>query len=105
MGEPYGRMMAQVAASFAELERSLISIRTREGLEQAKARGTFRPGAHHRFSDETTIARIMRMSAAGDSLHEIKRALEAEGVPTKYGGKWTAKQVSRIIDREAGNIQ
>jgi DNA invertase Pin-like site-specific DNA recombinase len=105
MGEPYGRMMAQVAASFAELERSLISIRTREGLEQARARGTFRPGAHHRFSDETTIARIMRMNAAGDSLHEIKRALEAEGVPTKYGGKWTAKQVSRIIDREAGNIQ
>jgi DNA invertase Pin-like site-specific DNA recombinase len=105
MSEPYGRMMAQVAASFAELERALISVRTREGLEQARARGTFRPGLHHRFDHEPTIARIMRMHEAGDSLGEIRRTLTEEGVPTKYGGAWTAKQVSRIIDRVKGNIQ
>jgi DNA invertase Pin-like site-specific DNA recombinase len=105
MSEPYGRMMAQVAASFAELERSLISIRTREGLEQARARGTFRPGVHHRFDDRPTIDRIGRMRQAGDSFHEIARALTDEGVPTKKGGAWTGSQVRRILEREKGNIR
>jgi hypothetical protein len=45
------------------------------------------------------------MRQAGDSFHEIARALTDEGVPTKKGGAWTGSQVRRILEREKGNIR
>ncbi len=39
MSTPYGRAMAGMASVFAQLERELISQRTKEGLRAAKARG------------------------------------------------------------------
>ena len=105
MSDPYGRMMAQVAASFAELERSLISIRTREGLEVARERGTFRPGEHARFTDQSVIGRMASRRAAGDSYGEIARMLNTEGVPSARGGVWTPATVRTILLREEGNIR
>lgn len=42
MTTPYGRAMAGMAAVFAQLERELISQRTREGLAVARANGRIR---------------------------------------------------------------
>lgn len=126
---PYGRAMAQMAGVFAELEGALISQRTREGLAYARARGTFRPGEHSRYSDRNVIARIMRWHRAGLSGAEIAERLDVEQVPTpqrvlllqgaaaahaegdvakvaelhELAGTlqgWHAKTVNRIINRE-----
>ena len=35
-----GRLHYQILAAFAEFERSLISERTKEGIERTKAQGT-----------------------------------------------------------------
>jgi DNA invertase Pin-like site-specific DNA recombinase len=106
MSDPYGRCMAQVAGSFAELERALISIRTREGLSVARANGNIARKAEAQcFQDRPTIERVVRLAGEGWSLGDIARQLEAEGVPTRRGGQWTSTQVRRIIIREEGNTQ
>jgi DNA invertase Pin-like site-specific DNA recombinase len=105
MSDPYGRCMAQVAGSFAELERALISIRTREGLSTEQAQGNIRrKAAAACFTDRPVIERIVRLANHdGWSLGDIARQLQAEQVPTRRGGAWTSTQVRRILLREESN--
>lgn len=98
---PYGRAMAQMAGAFAELEGALISQRTKEGLEYARARGTFRPGEHARYKDEAVIARILRWHGRGLSGPQIATRLRDEGVPGPLGPVWHAKTVNRLIRRHS----
>ena len=84
---PMGRMVYQLAAAFAEYERSLISERTRAGLATARARGARigRPPAltdeqrtiahqlHDQGCNKAAIARIL-----GVSRSTIRRALQAD---------------------------
>jgi DNA invertase Pin-like site-specific DNA recombinase len=101
MTTPFGRAMAHVASAFAQLERELIGQRTREGLEVARERGTFRPGEHSRYVDRGVIARIADWRAqGGHSYGRIADRLNAEGVPAPNGGAWHARTVNRIATRE-----
>lgn len=47
MSSPVGKMIATVVAAFAELERDLISERTREALQARKKRGEAPPMPYH----------------------------------------------------------
>lgn len=106
MTEPFGAAMGGMAAVFAELERALISMRTREGLAVARARGTFRPGEALRYADRTVIDRIMRWHHAGVSQSEIARRLNLEGTAAPGGGfYWQQRTVGRLIHREEGNTR
>lgn len=97
MSTPYGRMMAKVAMSFAELERELTSIRTKEGLAVAYANGNPR-----RYTDPDVIARIMRFRERGMSMRTIAETLTAAEVPTPMGGPtWSHKTVENILKRGA----
>jgi DNA invertase Pin-like site-specific DNA recombinase len=99
--DPWGKAMAGMAGIFAELFVELQRQKTVEGLAHARARGTFRPGEHLRYTDEATIARIVRWSEQGLSGDKIADRLTAEGVPApKGGGVWQPKTVRRIINRE-----
>lgn len=103
MSDPYGRMMAQVAMSFAELERSLISIRSREARAAAVARGTvYTPPP---YDDQATLRRIVRMHEKGSSYREIARFLTAAGVPTPSGrnGEWAFSTIRKLLNREKIN--
>ncbi|MBD2841511.1 recombinase family protein [Erythrobacter rubeus] len=119
-----------VMAAMAQHERKAISKRTKEALKAAKDRGTKLGGwreygeKHPKYGqkrvpvDHTkgTTARqskaaefsarvgkvIAEMRAEGaDSMAEIARRLNAEGIRTRRGGKWQATQVSRVLNAVA----
>ncbi len=95
LGTPQGRALAKSMAVFAELERELISARTREALAAAKARGR-RIGAP-RLAPASVVDRICREREAGASFRAIAQRLTAEGVLSPAGRPaWQESSVRRL---------
>jgi DNA invertase Pin-like site-specific DNA recombinase len=93
---PTGEAMAHVLATFAQLERRLISQRTRDALAIKKAQGV-QLGRPRSMPNEIR-ERIRRMHASGESLAGIARALTAEGVPTaQTGRRWYPSTVRAVL--------
>jgi DNA invertase Pin-like site-specific DNA recombinase len=115
LGADADPFMLHLYAALAEKERVLISQRTRDALNAAKARGvvlgnpcldsvrgravaTLKAEAD-RFAKNIApiISEIQSNGIA--SLRGVARALNARGVATARGGSWTAVQVSSILNR------
>jgi DNA invertase Pin-like site-specific DNA recombinase len=95
LSTPQGRAMANMLATFAELERDLISQRTREGLAAAKAAGK-RIG-RPRLTPTELVNRICKARDAGESFDFIARTLTDEGVLSPAGKPvWQPSTVRRI---------
>lgn len=92
---PAGRMFFHVIAAFAEFERDMISERTKDGLEAARARG--RTGGRQPKLTDAQAATVKRMYAAkgadGMRLHTVAEIAEAVGVhrTTLYSGGYLAE--------------
>lgn len=96
-----GRAMAQVTATFAEMERRRIGERTREGMAKIKAA---HPDRH--MGRPITLApdaeqRIFALRAQGATLQGICDELTAEGVATATGGRWWPATVAKVLKRRA----
>jgi site-specific DNA recombinase len=100
--------MAQIGAVFAELERSLIAERTTEALTELRQQG--RAWNHAPLgwdavdgrlvanpAEQETVARISELRAAGESYHKVSAMLDAEGRPSKRGGRWQAPSVRSVL--------
>jgi DNA invertase Pin-like site-specific DNA recombinase len=112
---PYAdNFQLHIYAALAEQERAFISARTKAALQAAKERGTTLGGLRDTTmkrnaaiqakatAEAKRLMKIIRpMHKAGESLSAIASALDAMNVPTSRGGKWTAMQVSRVIQRVA----
>lgn len=82
---PQGALMANVVASFAQYERQLIGMRTREAMAAKKAQGGCfgRP----RCIDNATRSRLAKMRRDGLTFRAIAARLNDENLPTAHGGK------------------
>jgi DNA invertase Pin-like site-specific DNA recombinase len=94
-----GSFTAQVLIAFGEMERKLISERTKAGLAVKKARGE-QLGKPSTVPAETK-KQIMDMRAAGVSWRGIARKLNADGVtpPSGKAGAWHTTSVVRVANR------
>lgn len=81
---PAGEAMANVMASFGQLERRMIGQRTRDALVAKRAAGV-RLGRPSSLPTEV-VARIVSERDAGGSWSGIARGLVADDVPTAQGG-------------------
>jgi DNA invertase Pin-like site-specific DNA recombinase len=108
--------MLHLYAALAEMERRLISERTRAALSARKAQGkkvgnrtnareaaTLGNAAAKREADEFAdsvqpiIASLQR--AGVTDLRGLANALNARGVHTARGGRWHVSNVKNVIDR------
>jgi DNA invertase Pin-like site-specific DNA recombinase len=94
---PFGRAMANIIATFAELEREMISERTRVGLEEARRRGKRMGLPDKNRIPAETVERITALRREGLSYRAIASKLTEDGVPTalakRSGGRWAAETV------------
>lgn len=97
---PTGRFVANLMANVAQLERELISQRTKEALAARKRQGVKlgRP----RDLDAEVRGRILREHEQGRGFTAIARSLNSEGVPTARDGKrWYPATVRAVVLAEA----
>ncbi len=114
-----GRLVLNVLGSVSQWEREAIGERTREGLAELKAQGVRLGGVALGWKrtaevdgdgrkvwavdpeELATAERIRSLRAAGASLRLICETLDAEGRPTKRGGRWAPQTVSQVLSRMA----
>lgn len=92
---PNGEFVANVMSSFAQFERQMISVRTKDALAAARLKG-IQLGRRSSVSDETRTL-ILGLQDAGWTATAIASHLTQSGVPTPQGGqRWHTSTVTRI---------
>lgn len=96
---PHGRAQLSMMATFAQLEREMIGLRTREGLAVKKSQGVKlgRPG----MIPLEVVEAIHGMRDQGLTLQAIADRLNSDGVATpKAGSKWYPTSVKVVLERD-----
>src|SRR5439155_21590477 len=81
---PQGEMMASVMATFAQFERRLIGVRTKEALAVKRSQGV-RLGRPPVVADEL-VSYLSALRADGLSYRQIAQRLQTEDVAPPRGG-------------------
>ncbi|MCZ4581920.1 MULTISPECIES: recombinase family protein [Gordonia] len=95
---PAGEAAASMMIVFSQLERRLISQRTKDALAQKRAQGV-RLGRPSETPAEVT-RRIVDAKARGLSLRAIAAELSEAGIATARGGMWRASTVKAVLDSQ-----
>lgn len=101
---PNGEFIANVMSSFAQFERQLISLRTREALSAARHRGIRlgRPPAVLKNVERL----ILNLHGQGLTATAIARQLEEFGIAAPYGGiRWHTSSVTRVVQHAGGSFR
>lgn len=100
---PAGEAMANVMATFGQLERRMISQRTKDALAQKKSAGV-RLGRPASLPSDV-VRRVVDLRADGLSLAKIAEVFNAEQVPTAQGGShWYPSTVRGVLNGQDAAI-
>ena len=114
-----GKMVFRMLAVLAEFERDLVSERTTAALAHQRTSGR-KTGGHVPYgydvapdgrtlvpnpAEQATIGTIIERRDAGATYRDIADWLNAEGMATKNGGKWSAKVVRGVYMRQLSNAR
>ena len=109
---PHGRFVLTLFGGLAQMERELIGERTR--IAMAYKREQRQPTSHAPLGFQANssrermepvpaelaiVRRILEAWRRGGSYLGIAAQLNAEGIPTKRGGRWHAATVRKIVRR------
>jgi site-specific DNA recombinase len=105
-----GRMILNIMATVSQWEREVIGERTSAALQHKIAQGQHvgSPGLGYKMTDgqleemadeQEVVRRVFELRACGMTLQAIAVRLNAEGVPTKRGGRWHPSTVTYILGR------
>jgi DNA invertase Pin-like site-specific DNA recombinase len=101
-GSHMGAFTAHVLLAFAELERGMISERTRAAKAVARAEGRpigGRPKGVFMIPADVR-ERICRERSEGQSFRSIAQGLSIDGVPTALSGRdWSGETVRQVVVR------
>ncbi len=97
MTTPYGKAMASMMATFGELERDLISERTKAALAVRKSLGL--PVGRPVEIPDQVVDRMVELFNGGLSYSAIARKLDEEGVKPPHAKRWHHSSVQRCLRR------
>jgi DNA invertase Pin-like site-specific DNA recombinase len=96
-GSAAGRMVFQMLAVLGEFERRQTAERTSMALQHKLSRGE--RVSYMETSSAVAHVRAAELRTAGLSLRAVAAALQAEGVATVTGARWSAKVVRSLVSR------
>ena len=115
LGTDVDPFILHLFAALAQKERAMISVRTRDALQRAKAQGAGLGGPKLPEARKIAVAVIQAnakrfaanvlpmiheiQGSGANTLREVADALNARGIPTARGGQWHAKSVSNVLAR------
>jgi len=107
LGSDVDPFVLHLFAALAQKERALISVRTKEGLKAARARGTRLGGwtagseASKRKANELAarMKPILTELSHLPSARQIAAELNRRGIKSATGRGWSSKTVARLMDR------
>lgn len=105
-----GKFFLTITAAFAEMERNVISERTKDALSYKKSQGAYLgavPYGYQLEGEELTedqpetesIETILAMRQAGATFQAIATHLNEKGISTKRDRKWYPTTVKNVIER------
>jgi DNA invertase Pin-like site-specific DNA recombinase len=112
-----GRMMINILAAFAEMQRDTIRDNTRKGMRNKRENAEY-CGGHAPYGyrivdpkadpikiepdpdEQAIIQRARALRRAGLSLRRVGAALVAEGKRPRHGGPWASESVRQLVYEE-----
>ena len=113
LSTPMGKMMAQMASIFAEMESANIGTRVASARAYLSREGFFSGGRvpfgyrvekdenHLRLVPDPVEAALIKQMVekvfAGETAHAVAAWLDAEGVPSRLGRGWSGQSVKTLL--------
>lgn len=107
---PWGKTILHILSAIAELERSMAKDRTKAALDAKRLRGERLGHAHYGHilingrlveneAEQKVVKEIKSCSDAGMRQGRIAARLNAAGIATRTGRRWSRINVARVLKR------